>query len=77
MQLTSAAASIASITLVKAADVAVRALHAEAAWGAADPRPLRGAPRGTRVRREAVHRLSVVTSVVTSAADVVEQGQAQ
>lgn len=54
----SAMVCLADITHVKAAVVVVKALHAEAAWDAAGPRPTRGARRGTRGRRAPAHHLS-------------------
>lgn len=44
---------------VKAADVAVKALHEGVAWGVVGPRPARGARRVMRGRRAAEHHHSV------------------
>ncbi|CAG5008118.1 unnamed protein product [Parnassius apollo] len=69
--LTNAAASPANTTPVKAADAAVRALHAGEAWDVAGPWPSRGGAQGDEGQEGGRHH-SEATSGATSAAGDVE-----
>lgn len=46
------------------ADVAVKALHAEVAWDAVDPRPTKGVLKETRGKREVVHHHNAGGSIL-------------